>query len=654
MPSQAVDVVGHAHTLEARQSEEVHNVGVRPSIQAGATAVLVGLAALVVTSPVALVTSAWVGGGAVAVGLRDGAPAYAVAGVLIVTGVALVVTLWATIPGIWRGRTRPAIVSLIVVLILIAIALTRSWTVVIASWVPRPVALVVIAIAAVPLIVSLVRRPQRQRPVVGVAPAVAGVVGAYVLVAAIAALPAQGIPEFPRPPWVAAFQPGPGTAQPIAVTPAPQNPALAAGAWSTIHNDAWMTDAYPVGSLPDPESSEVVSFFAGGDCASLLWNDLGEIVAVCVSPTEVRAYVLDAATLDPLVERRISERPLAADALTNFSGGGYAVLDSQQRLVTPLPGGVIARFDGRTLNLVDEFVVASALQPDEGITSVVPDWSGALWFVGRQGTVGLLDPATGAVSSLLTGPGATAVDIENSFAVIEGGGAYVVTGAELLRLDAVGGQPSVTWRVPYDRGVRLKPGQTSRASGTTPTVFGDDGRYVAITDNAEPRMNVVVVDTASGDPVVHCTVPVFGDGESATDNSLIALGESLIVENNYGYTVTAVTGGHTTTAGLTRIDVDDTGCTVAWESTDVTIPSLVSKGVSADGAVLTYSKESSLLGVDAWWFTAVEAGSGEVLWRRLAGVGPLLNNHYAAGYLGPDGSVYVGTISGIVAMTSGN
>jgi hypothetical protein len=35
-------------------------------------------------------------------------------------------------------------------------------------------------------------------------------------------------------------------------------------------------------------------------------------------------------------------------------------------------------------------------------------------------------------------------------------------------------------------------------------------------------------------------------------------------------------------------------------------------------------------------------------------VGPLLNNHYAAGYLGPDGAVYVGTISGVVALVSGS
>ena len=90
-----------------------------------------------------------------------------------------------------------------------------------------------------------------------------------------------------------------------------------------------------------------------------------------------------------------------------------------------------------------------------------------------------------------------------------------------------------------------------------------------------------------------------------------------------------------------------------WTSTDVSIPSLVSKGVLADGSILTYTKEASALGIDAWWFTSVDAATGQVRWRRLAGVGPLLNNHYAAGYLGPDGSIYVGTISGVVALVSG-
>lgn len=612
-------------------------------------AVLVAAAAAAATSPVALATAFWVGGGAIASGARVGAPAYSFAGVLIVASASLVVIAWATIPGIVRGRRRPAVVALVALVAMGMLALTRAWQVVVASWVPRPVALAAIGVAIVALAVALTRRRAPRDPVVGVAPAVAGILGAYVLVAVIAALPGTGIPQFPRPPWVPQLQGEPTGGSPIAAAPAPQNPALAPGEWATIHNDSWMTDSYSRARLPDPASADVMSFFAGGDCASLLWNEQGNLVAVCVSPTEVRTYVLDPRTLEPLAEQRLASRALAADALTNFSGGGYAVLDASQRLVTPLPGGVIGRFDGGDLAPLGTFDVMQALQPGEGITSVIPDWSGLLWFVGRTGTVGVLDPETGTARSLLSGPGGTPVDIENSFAVVEGG-AYVVTGAELLRLSIVEGAPEVVWRLPYDTGVRLKPGQTSRASGTTPTVFGEGGRYVAITDNADPRMHVIVYDVSGSAPVELCAVPVFDEGRSATENSLIALGDSLIVESNYGYTVTAVAGGHSTVPGLARIDVSAGGCAVAWESDDITIPSLVSKGLLADGSVLTYAKEPSLLGTDAWWFTAVDAQTGDVRWRRLAGIGPLLNNHYAAGYVGPDGSVFVGTISGVVAL----
>ena len=56
------------------------------SIQVGATAVLVGLAALVVTSPVSLATSAWVGGGAIAVGHPYGVSGQRLTGHALIEG----------------------------------------------------------------------------------------------------------------------------------------------------------------------------------------------------------------------------------------------------------------------------------------------------------------------------------------------------------------------------------------------------------------------------------------------------------------------------------------------------------------------------------------------------------------------------------------
>src|SRR4029434_11295114 len=81
-----------------------------------------------------------------------------------------------------------------------------------------------------------------------------------------------------------------------------------------------------------------------------------------------------------------------------------------------------------------------------------------------------------------------------------------------------------------------KPSQVDAGSGTTPTIL--PGGLVAITDNADP-MNVVVYRTARHLPRrlsrVVCEVPVFRKGASATENSLLGSGRSLIVENNYGY-----------------------------------------------------------------------------------------------------------------------
>lgn len=215
------------------------------------------------------------------------------------------------------------------------------------------------------------------------------------------------------------------------------------------------------------------------------------------------------------------------------------------------------------------------------------------------------------------------------------------------------GKPVVVWSESYDQGKRRKPGQTSRASGTTPTLFLDE-RFVAITDNADPRMNVLVYDTspelAEGEREV-CEVPVFADGKSASDNSLIAMGHSLFIENNYGYNLLTATNGRSSEPGLARIDVDrEQGtCAAVWENDEIRIPSVVSKG-SSTGVLVSYTRDHSLWGIDAWYFTAVDAETGEVMWRVRSGSGPMVNNHYAATYLGPDGSIYTGATGGIVAL----
>ena len=77
-------------------------------------------------------------------------------------------------------------------------------------------------------------------------------------------------------------------------------------------------------------------------------------------------------------------------------------------------------------------------------------------------------------------------------------------------------------------------------------------RWVAITDNADP-MDVVVYRRERSAPAGGrevCRQPVFAAGAGDTDQSLIGAGNSLIAENNYGYSGPLATeGGATTSPG---------------------------------------------------------------------------------------------------------
>ncbi|MGH2925387.1 MAG: hypothetical protein ACRDK1_05370, partial [Solirubrobacterales bacterium] len=191
------------------------------------------------------------------------------------------------------------------------------------------------------------------------------------------------------------------------------------------------------------------------------------------------------------------------------------------------------RKDSQKLVRVRDYDLTGALDDStQRVTSALPDFSGRIWFVSKQdGTVGTLDRKTGKVRTITMDE-----EIENSFAVGRNG-VYIVSDKRMYRFEASrNGTPKVVWKARYPNSGISKPGQIDAGSGTTPTIM--DGGYVAITDNADP-MDVVVYRNAPklrpGQSRTVCRTPVFEKGASATENSLITAGRSLIVENNYGY-----------------------------------------------------------------------------------------------------------------------
>jgi hypothetical protein len=305
---------------------------------------------------------------------------------------------------------------------------------------------------------------------------------------------------------------------------------------------------------------------------------------------------------------------------------------------------------GNRLVRVKTYDLNSVIPSDDQLNSALPDWSGRLWFVTRRhGIVGDLDPATGKV----LGTQRTNEAIGNSFAMDETGAVYVVTDKAQYRFDpGRGGKPKVSWRFKYDNVGIQKPGQFDAGSGTTPTLMGK--QYLSIADNAA-RMQVVVLRRGKhlkpGQHRLVCEQPVFRKGRGATENSIIATGRAMIVENNYGYSPppNATSDGNTTQPGVARVDIkrDGSGCRSVWKSSEIS-PSTVPKLSLASGLVYLYTKPKGL--PDAWYLTAVDFYTGKTVWKRLIGTGLLFNVHYAGLSISPKGVLYAGVLGGTVGV----
>jgi hypothetical protein len=432
----------------------------------------------------------------------------------------------------------------------------------------------------------------------------------------------------------------------------PHNPALARNGRSNVHNDAWMTDTYwtkgPLGASPETLSAAI-----GRVCVTVTFDRKGRLVATCSSLAGAHLFMFDPNTLDTLAEMALPflAPPPGQDPTTNSTGGAYFYLDNKDRAVVATADRhiwIVAETAAPGFTLVRDFNLTSVVG-DDRVTSVIPDWKGHLWFVGRyHGVVGVLDSKTGDIRSIHLDE-----EIENSFAVDQRG-VYIVSNVSMYRFDLdPTGTPAVTWSQPYQNSGVAKPGQFNAGSGTTPTLLY--GGYVAIADNAD-TMNVVVYRTAAtlppGQSRVVCEVPVFGAGAGATENSLVGAGSSLIVENNYGYHIGTTIGGAVTTPGITRVDVAADGCHVVWANTTERIPSVVSKVSAQNGLVYTFTKDPDPVNpnVDAWFWAALDFETGALVWKQLAGTGLGFNNHYAGIVLGPDGTAYVGAVGGLVAI----
>ncbi|GAB3247081.1 hypothetical protein [Nocardioides dilutus] len=432
-----------------------------------------------------------------------------------------------------------------------------------------------------------------------------------------------------------------------------QHPHLTTNGKSSMHVDGWATDAY-AGPGPLGKDVQVDSAWYGvKECATLAFDSKDRIVGLCGSVTGPVLHVVDPDSMDPVDTLELPGRTgnNGKRPWEDICGGAYFYLDRDDRAFVGTTRRTIVVVDTVDLTFERTIDLTGVIPEDDCLVALMPDWDGlGTWWVSQDGRVG--HAGESGESTVLD----LDEEIANSMAV-DAEGLYVVTVEALYKLAVGDAAPETLWRTAYDNGTQHKPGQLSAGSGTTPTVLPSG--LVAITDNAEPRMHVQFYDARSGSLV--CEAPVFSAAESATDNSLVAVGEaSVVVENNYGYdSPLTTTLGRATPGGLARVDAvpaDGTGgreCQVAWTSEEIA-PTSVAKASLVNGLVYAYTTRSSRWGVQAWYVTAIDAATGNTAFSVRTGTGSMFNNHYSAVTLAPDGSLYVATLAGMVRLRDGD
>lgn len=452
----------------------------------------------------------------------------------------------------------------------------------------------------------------------------------------------------------------------------PVQPGLAGLDRALMHSDTYQSDTHS-GRGVLSETVSVAIRRAGGSaprqCATFTFLSGGEVLALCGGLTSFRLTLIDPETLELLAYHDLPMRPSAFEATVkrdpniifgDTSGGAYFYLDDQDRAVVADARQFInwvrpEKTDRGWDMIVDRRIDMRAYVPNDcyhydnlrpkgecdALTTVMPVGDGQhVWWATRNGRFGVLNMETEAVTQAALGE-----EIQNSFAV-DGPEAFIVSDHAMYRHQFVGGEIREVWRLPYDRGTGRKVGSINQGSGTSPTLMGN--RWVTFTDNADGRINLIIADRETG--AQFCSVPLFADGASATDNSMIATESFVIIENNSGYSNTYTqTDYGPVVGGVTRVDVTDEGCETAWES-DLKVPSVVPKLSLATGVAYFYSFEPASDGERVWSLVGLDARTGAEVIRVPVGTGKGHNNNWASIAIAPNGDLWVGLRRGLARL----
>ena len=176
---------------------------------------------------------------------------------------------------------------------------------------------------------------------------------------------------------------------------------------------------------------------------------------------------------------------------------------------------------------------------------------------------------------------------------------------------------------------------------------------VAITDNAEPRLNVLEYSRGrhvAGDRLV-CKPPLFAP--RAGKNSFMGYGRFLVVENNAGHDVFPATAlRNTEPGGAARVDLGTRadGRRVVRESREIS-QTTAPKLSLANGLVHLYTALAAMPPrIDAHYLNAFDVRTGAALHRAWTDMRLSYDYPCAPASIGPDGTACLESIPGLLAV----
>lgn len=510
-----------------------------------------------------------------------------------------------------------------------------------------------------------------------------------------------------------------GVAQ-SAVAASPYHPGLADSPWPQFHQGPWQQ-----GSTPSP--GPVAEARLGG----AQFVDTGLVnVGLLMSPKYPdgnRAYwggsidkVYKLAVIGGKLQK-VGVVDRAGNALANvrapFAGAYTALLHNNTYLTGSVRTLLAYRDDRSNINsaitLHKSYQIPHSVVPDpdsstpDHITGLGVLWDGKVAVVTRYGYVGVVDLENGRsqFKKVDLDPNGVRQRISNSIAVDMEAGIYVVSNREMYRFQWRQGPTWETsslqsplengcascWRYTYEYAPPAA-GTLGDGSGSTPTIMGNNGEYVVITDGAKVA-NLTVLRTgllAPNQSRVVARMPVnFGNPareRTASEQSVLVSGYGmLVVSNDYRN----ITDGKSIVNSLpwylaflkpllnelldlpVMQNIEDAAVTVvgylpkhqpwgvqkfildpasgtlrsAWYRTDVSCPNSVPTMSEASQRFYCVGAKDY-----SWTIESLDWNTGASHFCKDVGLLPRFNSFYAATQLTPDGGVLYGSIRGAVYL----